>query len=143
MLWNRRCRKINWILTLFTVWLFFPSFLYILKNLSKIYICNKNKIRSKIFFWKVIFMINHLLTYLYLTKPQQPYSTYYIMHKCYLHIHLLFQCLSLQIRGKSLLEIWVTTFLPGWQLPLIFVQFISNFLCMCLKNKASAYVILK
>ena len=34
-------------------------------------------------------------------------------------------------RGKSLLELWVTTFLPDWQLPLIFVKFISNCLCMC------------
>ena len=41
-------------------------------------------------------------------------------------------------RGKSLLELWVTTFLPNWQPPLIFVQFISNFLCM-----ASDHVILK
>ena len=32
------------------------------------------------------------------------------------------------LRGKSLLESWVTTFLPNWQLPLIFVRFISNFL---------------
>ena len=29
-------------------------------------------------------------------------------------------------RGKSLLESWVTTFLPDWQLCLIFVWFISN-----------------
>ena len=34
-------------------------------------------------------------------------------------------------RGKSLLELWVTTFLPDRLLPLIFVWFISNFLCMC------------
>ena len=34
-------------------------------------------------------------------------------------------------RGKSLLELWVTTFLPDWQPPLIIVRFISNFLCMC------------
>ena len=37
----------------------------------------------------------------------------------------------LYIRGKSLLELWVTTFLPDWQPPLIFVLFISNFLCIC------------
>ena len=30
-------------------------------------------------------------------------------------------------RGKSLIELWVTNFLPNWQLPLIFVRFISNF----------------
>ena len=29
------------------------------------------------------------------------------------------------------LELWVTTFLPDRQPPLIFVQFISNFLCVC------------
>ena len=34
-------------------------------------------------------------------------------------------------RGKSLLELWVTTFLPTNSKPLIFVRFISNFLCMC------------
>ena len=34
-------------------------------------------------------------------------------------------------RGNSLLELWVTTFLPDRQSPLIFVRFISNFLCMC------------
>ena len=47
------------------------------------------------------------------------------------------------IRGKSLLELWVTTFLPDWQPPLIFAQFISNFLCMCSNSMASAHVILK
>ena len=44
------------------------------------------------------------------------------------HRYLLF--LYLNYRGKSLLESWVTTFLPDWQPPLIFVRFISNFLCM-------------
>ena len=47
------------------------------------------------------------------------------------------------IRGKSLLELWGTTFLPDWQPPLIFVRFISNFLCMCSNSMASAHVILK
>ena len=46
-------------------------------------------------------------------------------------------------RGKSLLELWVTTFLPDWQPPFIFVRFISNFLCMCSNSMASAHVILK
>ena len=46
-------------------------------------------------------------------------------------------------RGKSLFELWVTTFLPNWQRPLIFVRLISNFLCMCSYSKASAHVILK
>ena len=47
-------------------------------------------------------------------------------------------------RGKSLLELWVsTTFLPDWQPPLIFIQFISNLLCMCTVSMASAHVILK
>ena len=46
-------------------------------------------------------------------------------------------------RGKSLLESWVTTFLPDWQLPLMFIRFISNFLCMCSNSVASAHVILK
>ena len=31
-------------------------------------------------------------------------------------------------RGKSLSELWITTFLPDWQPPLIFVWFLSNFL---------------
>ena len=31
------------------------------------------------------------------------------------------------LKGKSLLELLVTTFLPDWQRPLIFVRFISNF----------------
>ena len=48
-----------------------------------------------------------------------------------------------KIRGKSLLELWVTTFLPDWQPPLIFVRFISNSLCMCSNSMASAHVILK
>ena len=42
-------------------------------------------------------------------------------------------------RGKSLLE----SFLPCVQPPLIFVRFISNFLCMCSNSMASAHVILK
>ena len=46
-------------------------------------------------------------------------------------------------RGKSLLESWVITFLPDWQLPLIFVRFITNFFCMCSNSMASAHVILK
>ena len=46
-------------------------------------------------------------------------------------------------RGKSHLELWVTTFLPDWQRPLIFVQFIPNFLYMCSNSMASAHVILK
>ena len=46
-------------------------------------------------------------------------------------------------RGKSLLESWVTTFLPDWQPHLIFVRFISNFLCMCSNSVDSAHVILK
>ena len=48
-----------------------------------------------------------------------------------------------RFRGKSLLESWDTTFLPDWQPTLIFVQFISNFLCMCSNSMASAHVILK
>ena len=47
------------------------------------------------------------------------------------------------IRGKSLIESLDTTFLPDWQPPLIFVRFISNFLCMCSNSMASAPVILK
>ena len=46
-------------------------------------------------------------------------------------------------KGKSLLELWVTTVLPDWQLPLIAVWFISNFLCMCSNSMASAHMILK
>ena len=46
-------------------------------------------------------------------------------------------------RGKSLKELWVSTFLPDWQLPLKFVQFISNFLCMCDSSMASSLHILK
>ena len=34
-------------------------------------------------------------------------------------------------RGKSPLESWLTTFLHDSQLLLIFVRFISNFLCIC------------
>ena len=34
-------------------------------------------------------------------------------------------------RGKSLLELLVTTFLPKWKLPFFFTRFVSNFLCMC------------
>ena len=41
-------------------------------------------------------------------------------------------------KTKSLIELWVTTFLPNWQLPLIFVLFISNFFCMCSNSMASA-----
>ena len=33
---------------------------------------------------------------------------------------------SVSTRGKSLLELWVTTFLPDWQPPLIFVRFTSK-----------------
>ena len=48
-----------------------------------------------------------------------------------------------QSRGKSLLELWVTTLLPDWQPLLIFVRFISNFLCMYSNSMVSAHVILK
>ena len=41
-----------------------------------------------------------------------------------LHIYLLIYWDF--FRGKSLLESWVTTFLPDWQLPLIFVWFTSK-----------------
>ena len=47
------------------------------------------------------------------------------------------------VRGKSLLELWVTTFLPDWQPPLIFVRYVLNFLYMCSSSMASAHVILK
>ena len=50
---------------------------------------------------------------------------------------------SVPLRGKSLLELWVTTFLPDWQLLLIFVRFILNFLCICSNSVDSAHVILK
>ena len=47
-------------------------------------------------------------------------------------------------RVKSLLESWVdAAFVPDWQTPLIYVRFISNFLCMCSDKVASAHVILK
>ena len=46
-------------------------------------------------------------------------------------------------RGKSLLELWVTTFLVEWQPPLIFVWFILDFLYMCFNSMDSAHVILK
>ena len=45
------------------------------------------------------------------------------------------------IRGKSLLDLWVTTFLPNEHSPLIFVRFISNFLCMCSNSMASDHVL--
>ena len=50
---------------------------------------------------------------------------------------------SFFIRGKSFLELWVTTFLSDWQPPKIFVRLISNFLCMCSSSMASTHVILK
>jgi len=51
--------------------------------------------------------------------------------------------LALHTRGKSLSELWVNTFLPDWQPPLIFVWFISNFLCVCSNSVTSAHVIFK
>ena len=48
-----------------------------------------------------------------------------------------------EVRGKSIIELSVTTFLPDWQPSLIFVWFVSKFLCMCSKSMASAHVILK
>ena len=48
-----------------------------------------------------------------------------------------------KLRDKSLLELWVTTFLLDQQPPLIFVWFILNFLSMCSNSMASAHVILK
>ena len=47
------------------------------------------------------------------------------------------------IRDKSLLELWDTTFLPDWLPTLIFVWFISNFLCIRSISMSSAHVILK
>ena len=47
------------------------------------------------------------------------------------------------LRGKLILALWVATFHPDWQLPLIFVWFISNVLCMCFNSMANAHVILK
>ena len=48
-----------------------------------------------------------------------------------------------ETRGKLLLELWVTTFIPDYQPPLIFVWFISNLLYMSSNSKGSARVILK
>ena len=45
--------------------------------------------------------------------------------------------------GKSLLESWVTTFLPDWELPFIFVRFMTNFFFMCSNSMVSAHMILK
>ena len=61
----------------------------------------------------------------------------------YQYVLCMAKIISPYLRGKSLLELWVTTSLPNWQPPLIFVWFISNFLCMCSNNMASAHLILK
>ena len=46
---------------------------------------------------------------------------------CYLYsTHLFIIWHVCRGRGKSLLELWVTTFLPGWQPPLIFIWFTSK-----------------
>ena len=54
-----------------------------------------------------------------------------------------FMSIVVLLRGKSLLELWVTNFLPDSQSPLIFVRFILNFLRMCSISMESAHVILK
>ena len=64
------------------------------------------------------------------------------LHFIYLHNYL--SCkLHLELELEADHSLWVTTFLPDWQPPLIFVQFISNFLCVCSDSMASAHVILK
>ena len=45
-------------------------------------------------------------------------------------------------RGQSLLESWGTTSLHDWQPPLIYVRFISKFLCNCSFSMANVHVIL-
>ena len=56
-----------------------------------------------------------------------------------LHMALGIPSISINIRGKSLLKLWDATFLPDWQPTLIFVRFISNFLCMCYNSMASSF----
>ena len=78
-----------------------------------------------------------ILSSIYECRISPPLSGSYLGWLVYLFI--LFQ----PSRGKSLLELWVTNFLSDRQPPLIFVRFVSNFLCMCSINMASAHVILK
>ena len=45
----------------------------------------------------------------------------------FLHLHMKVCTVCIDtLRGKSLLESWVTTFLPDWQPPLIFIRFTSK-----------------
>ena len=57
--------------------------------------------------------------------------------------HILEKTTEIQRQITLGIVAYYCTFLPDWQLPLIFVRFISNFLCMCSNSMASAHVILK
>ena len=74
--------------------------------------------------------------------PASLFSTYLLTKETSSHLHQS-KLVQLAARGKSLLELWVTIFLPNWQQPLIFDRLISNFFCMSCKRMASAHVILK
>ena len=66
------------------------------------------------------------------------------MYNVLTHLPLsLLSYVLMYIRGKSPLELWVTTFHLDGQPPLILFRFISNFLRMCYNSMASCHVILK
>ena len=58
-------------------------------------------------------------------------------------VHVIFPSNCPIYQRQITLSIVGYLFLHDWQPPLIFVRFISNFLCMCSKSMASAHVILK
>ena len=68
---------------------------------------------------------------------------YHWFHVSFPNVHLCKMANSFITGGKSLLESWCTTLLLDWQPPLIFVWFISNFLCVCSDSMASAHVIFR
>ena len=60
------------------------------------------------------------------TLPMQHWFWYSMLHKCNIIPTDSFYKFYFKASGKSLLESWVTTFLPNWQPSLIFVWFTSK-----------------
>ena len=89
-------------------------------------------------FWKNFSVADQKFTHILISKNINHHQCSFLFT-----VSSIFTKNNVSSRGKSLLGLWVTTFLPNRQPPLIFVRLISNFLCMCHKSMASAHVILK
>ena len=107
--------------------------------------------KSRVKKWQKKWQDKFVFHWHHVAEPGEPYvvtnffNGRYNFTKSYLVSRYLVQCTRniCIIRGKSFLESWVTTFLPEWQLPLIFIRFISNFLWICSNSVDSAHAIFR